>query len=468
MAMKRARGQEMKLNLFHLTWPIFLELFLFMLMGLADTFMLSALSDEAASGVGAANQYVQIAILVLEVVGNGAAIVVAQYLGSKRYLEASKISALAISLNIVIGIAISSIFFFFTSNMMQMMNLQGDVLIHAKAYLTIVGSAIFLQAIINSMAAIIRVHGYTKQTMFVSLGMNILHVIGNYALIFGKFGLPALGVQGAAISSVGSRLIAVFIFFYLLYQVLDYRIEIKYYITLSKEYISKILYIGLPSAFEQILYQACQIVFLYYVTYLGTEALAARQYATNVSMFSYLFALAIGLGTSIIVGRLVGSGEKDVVYGQVWGSLRKALIFTAAMVAIVMVLRYPLMRLFTDNEAIIQLGASVLLLSCLLETGRTFNLVIINSLRATGDAKFPVLMGAISMVMMSLPLGYYFVFVLDMGLVGVWLAICADEWTRAIFMALRWKSKAWERYALVEPNSVTDKGHDDVVRSEIV
>ncbi|MFS0690071.1 MATE family efflux transporter [Sporosarcina sp. 179-K 8C2 HS] len=451
MAAVAANGPGKKLNLFHLTWPIFLELFLFMLMGLADTFMLSALSDDAVSGVGAANQYVMIAILVLEVVGNGAAIVVSQYLGSRRYIEASKISALAVSLNLLVGLGISGVFILFTSRMMNAMNLQGDVLAHAEAYLIIVGGGIFLQAIINSLAAVIRVHGFTKQTMFVSLGMNIIHVVGNYALIFGKFGMPALGVQGAAISSVGSRLIAMFVFIWLLYKVLEYRIEFRYYITWSKDYIKKILNIGLPSAFEQILYQACQIVFLYYVTFLGTEALAARQYATNISMFSYLFALAIGLGTSIIVGRLVGSGEKDEVYRQVWASLKRALVFTVVLVALVMTFRYPLMRLFTENEQIIELGASVLLLSCLLETGRTFNMVIINSLRASGDARFPVLMGAISMVMMSLPLGYYLVFVLDLGLVGVWLAVILDEWVRAIVMSLRWKSRAWERYALVEP-----------------
>lgn len=451
MAAVAANGPGKKLNLFHLTWPIFLEIFLFMLMGLADTFMLSALSDDAVSGVGAANQYVMIAILVLEVVGNGAAIVVSQYLGSRRFVEASKISALAVSLNLLVGLGISGVFILFTSRMMNAMNLQGDVLAHAEAYLIIVGGGIFLQAVINSLAAVIRVHGFTKQTMFVSLGMNIIHVVGNYALIFGKFGMPELGVQGAAISSVGSRVIAMFVFIWLLYQVLEYRIEFKYYITWSKEYVKKILNIGLPSAFEQILYQACQIIFLYYVTYLGTEALAARQYATNISMFSYLFALAIGLGTSIIVGRLVGSGEKDEVYRQVWASLKRALVFTVVLVSLVMTFRYPLMRLFTENEQIIELGASVLLLSCLLETGRTFNMVIINSLRASGDAKFPVLMGAISMVMMSLPLGYFFVFVLDLGLVGVWLAVIMDEWVRAIVMSLRWKSRAWERYALVEP-----------------
>src|SRR5690606_2215034 len=169
-----------------------------------------------------------------------------------------------------------------------------------------------------------------------------------------------------------SRLIAVFVFFWLLYRVMEYKIEFRYYIKWTKSYIVKILNIGLPSAFEQILYQGCQLVFLYYVTHLGTEALAARQYAVNISMFSYLFALAIGLGTSIITGRLVGAGNKEEAYSGLWKSLKWAFLFTIIMVALVMTFRYPLMRLFTDNESIIELGASVLLLAFLLETGRTF------------------------------------------------------------------------------------------------
>lgn len=147
--------------------------------------------------------------------------------------------------------------------------------------------------------------------MYVSLGMNVLHVILNYGLIFGNLGLPELGVKGAAVSSVISRGLAVLVFFWLLYQVMEVRVKLEYYFEYSKDYIRKILNIGLPSAFEQVLYQFCQIVFLYYATYLGAETLAARQYAMNISMFTYLFAIAIGTGTAIIIGRYVGAGNKD-------------------------------------------------------------------------------------------------------------------------------------------------------------
>jgi Na+-driven multidrug efflux pump len=77
------------------------------------------------------------------------------------------------------------------------------------------------------------------------------------------------------------------------------------------------------------------------------------------------------------------------------------------------------------------------------------NIVIINSLRAAGDAKFPVMIGVFSMVLMSLPLGYFLVFYLNMGLPGIWIAIAADEWIRGIIMYFRWKSRKWEKYVLV-------------------
>ncbi|MDR4174386.1 MATE family efflux transporter, partial [Bacillus nitratireducens] len=83
------------------------------------------------------------------------------------------------------------------------------------SYLSIGGGAIYLKAIINSLAAIIRFHGFTKHAMFVSLGMNIIHIVGNYVLIFGKFGFPELGVQGAAIVSAVSRLLALIVLFWL-------------------------------------------------------------------------------------------------------------------------------------------------------------------------------------------------------------------------------------------------------------
>ncbi|MFF2017930.1 MULTISPECIES: MATE family efflux transporter [Paenibacillus] len=439
-------------NLMKLTWPIFLELFLFMLMGSVDTFMISTVSDDAVSGVGAANQIIAIAILVLSVIGNGASIVVSQYLGSKKPREAAEVTGNAITLNLAVGLILSALLFGLGRPLLHALNVQGDIFDYALSYMNIVGGLIFFQALINGLAATIRTHGFTKQTMVISLLMNIFHVIGNYLLIYGHFGLPALGVEGAAISTVASRLICLALFFWLLYRIMEVRVKWRYYTHLSKNYVMQILKIGIPSAFESIIYQACQLVFTLYITYLGSEAMATRQYALNISNYIYLFSVAVSMGTSIIVGHLVGAGRKEEAYKRVFSSVKWAMLVTVIIDVIVILFRVPLFGLFTDNESIIIMGAQVILLSIFLETGRTTNLVIINSLRASGDAKFPVYMGLISMVCMSLPLGYVLVFKLHLGLAGVWIATAADEWLRAVIMYFRWKSRAWEKHALLEPD----------------
>ncbi|KQL46792.1 MATE family efflux transporter [Brevibacillus choshinensis] len=446
-------GEETKrISLFSLTWPIFLELFLFTLIGITDTFMLSGVSDEAVSAVGAANQFVFIAILVLEVIGHGASIVVAQYIGSRKLDEAAKIGAIAITLNLMIGILISIGFLLLGSALLSTMNLQGEILKLAQSYTAIVGGGLFLQAIINTLASMIRTYGYTRESMLISLGINIVHVVGNYLLIFGNGGFPELGVEGAAISTVFSRGLGLIVFFWAYYRLIEYKVELKDYVTITKSYVSKICSVGIPSAFEQITYNGCQAIFLYYVTFLGAAALASRQYVLNISMFIYLFSLAIGMGTAIITGRLVGAGRQEEAYQRVWVSLRWGFLCTVIINIVVIVFREPIMGLFTNDPDILRISTQVILLSIFLETGRVFNIILINSLRAAGDAKFPVYMGLISMVGVSLPLGYVLAFHANLGLAGVWLAVAADEWIRAVVMFFRWRSRAWERKSLVDPS----------------
>lgn len=444
-----ATPRESNLNLFRLTWPILLESLLFMLMSTADTLMLSGVSDDAVSAVGVCGQFVFIAIIIIGVINNGADVVISQYLGSGRRYEASKISALTVMMNLLAGLAMSLLFFAFAKPLLGLMNLNADTMDMAVTYLRIVGGWIFFQAIINALSGVIRTYGYAKEAMFVSLGMNVVHIVLNYALIFGAAGLPALGVKGAALSTVISRGAAIVVFFWMMYRVMDIRIEWKDYFRFSKEYLGKILKIGIPTALESVLYHSCQSVFLYYVSCLGPTALASRQYAMNISSYVFLFSSACGMATAILVGRLVGGGRPNDAYRRVWTSAFWSVSITVAIDLAVIAVRHPLMGLFTDDPAILKLAARMVVLSLLLETGRSLNLLLVPALRAAGDAKYTVYWGVVSMVCMSLPLGYLLVFVLDMGLAGVWLAIAADEWARGIIMFFRWRSRAWEGKALV-------------------
>ncbi|WP_380024436.1 MATE family efflux transporter [Effusibacillus consociatus] len=440
-----------KLSLFALTWPIFVESFLHMLMGSADTFMLAHVSDEAVAAVGVANQLIFMAIILFGFVAQGTAVVVAQYLGAQKHAEASRVSAISITINLLMGIAISAVIVLFRDQFLHLLKLPSHLVEYAGLYLNIVGGTVFVQALLVTVSSIVRSNGFTRDAMFVSLGMNVVHVFGNYLFIYGAFGVPQMGVTGVAISTAVSRALALVVMFVLMYRRLRYPIAPKDYLNFELQPIKKILRIGIPGAGEHVSYQTSQIMITFFITMLGTAALATRVYALNIMFFIMLFGLSLGQGTQIIVGHKIGAGDKEGAYRQLLQSLKWSLLITIAVVTVVAFFRESLMGIFTKDTEIVAMGASLLLLCIVLEPGRTFNLVVISSLRAAGDAQFPMLMGILSMWGISVPLSYYLGIHLQFGLLGIWMAFAADEWVRGILMYLRWKSRAWEKNVLVEP-----------------
>jgi putative MATE family efflux protein len=437
------------LTLFALTWPIFIELFLHMLMGSTDTFMLSHISDDAVAAVGVANQLIFFTILLFGFVSTGTAVLVSQYLGAKKIIEAKNVSAISITLNLFFGILISVAVVVFRANFLNLFELTDKIQAYADQYLLIVGGTLFTQALLLTVSSILRANGFTRDAMFISIIMNVIHVIGNAIFIYGLLGVPEMGVQGVAISTALSRAVALILIFRLMYKLLPVTISYKDYINFDMKQIKKILNIGVPAAGEQAIYNTSQIAITAIIAIIGATALTTRVYAFNIMSFILLFGLAMGQGTQILIGHKVGARDFDGAYKQLLKSLKSSVIITIIIAIVVAIFREPLMSIFTDNEEIIKVGGLLLLLSLILEPGRTFNLVVINSLRATGDARFPVLMAFISMWGISVPLSYYLGITLGLGLTGVWIAFIADEWLRGIVMYFRWKSRVWEKKVMV-------------------
>lgn len=186
------------------------------------------------------------------------------------------------------------------------------------------------------------------------------------------------------------------------------------------------------------------IVITYIITLIGVSSITTKIYVQNIIMFVFLFSISIGQGTQIIIGHLVGKGEKENAYRVCLKSLRIALLIASTLGITLAVFSKSLLQLFTNDHAIIAVGVSVFIVDAILEPGRTLNLVIIGSLRAAGDVKFPVYIGILSMWGLSVPLAYFLGVHLNLGLDGVWCAFAIDEWLRGIIMLWRWKTRKWE------------------------
>jgi Na+-driven multidrug efflux pump len=189
------------------------------------------------------------------------------------------------------------------------------------------------------------------------------------------------------------------------------------------------------------------MVITYFVSQMGETALAAFSYMRQIALFLMILPVSIGLGTEIMIGHLVGAGHDERAYGQLLASLKLSFLAALALGGAVALLAPRLLGAFTHTPAVLASGVLLVRLSVILEPGRTFNLVVINGLRATGDARFPVLMGIASMWGLSVPLAWFLGLHLGWGLPGVWIALIADEWLRGLAMLVRWKSRIWQRHA---------------------
>ncbi|SER93835.1 putative efflux protein, MATE family [Salipaludibacillus aurantiacus] len=439
-----------KLTLFALTWPIFIEILLHMLMGNADTLMLSQYDDDAVAAVGVSNQIMSVIIVMFGFVATGTTILIAQNLGANNNKKASHIAVVSICTNVIFGFGLSLVLFLYGRQILLAMNLPEELMSTALIYLQIVGGFAFVQALLMTLSAIVKSHGYTKDAMYVTLGMNVINVLGNYILIFGAFGAPALGVTGVALSTAFSRGLGTVILFIVLYKRVKGELPWAFLVQrFPKEELRDLLRIGIPSAGEHLSYNTSQMVITYFVATMGTAALTTRVYALNIMMFAFLFSIAIGQGTQILVGHLIGEKRYEEAYKRCLRSLwigMSVSTFTAFTFA---VFREQILNIFTDNTQIIQLGSILLILTVILEPGRAFNLIVINSLRAAGDVKFPVYIGILSMWGVSVTVSYTAGIWLGLGLIGVWIALIMDEWLRGLLMLRRWKTRKWEKMSFV-------------------
>lgn len=450
--------KHQNLSLFALTWPLFIEFFLHMLMGNADTLMLSLYSDNSVAAVGVSNQILSLIIVMFGFIATGTAILVAQNLGAKNPIAASEVSVISLATNLAFGLILSVIVFLSSKNLLNMMDLPNELMDEADSYLSIVGGFSFIQALIMTAGAIIRSYGFTRDAMYVTLGMNILNIVGNYLFIFGPMGIPVLGVEGVAISTSVSRFLGLIAIIILLIKRVPHKLEFFKVFKMPYIHLKNLLAIGIPSAGEQLSYNGSQMVITYFITMLGTEALTTKVYASNLMMFIYLFAIALSQGTQILVGHYMGARKFEEAYKRCLKSLRLAILLSFLCALVFAIFSKQLLSIFTDNNEILIAGSILIWLTIILEPGRAFNLVIINSLRATGDVKFPVIIGILSMWGVSVTLSYFLGIYLGWGLVGIWIAFTADEWLRGLLVLRRWKSKAWMNKSFV----VSKKAEHDI------
>lgn len=430
-------------QLVQLAGPIFIETFLVMMLGAVDTFMLSRYSDASVAAVGLVNQLFNLILLVFEVISLGTSILCSQYIGAGLRNKVIQTVGVSLSVNIVSGLAISALLYSFAGPLLELMGARADIMGEALVYLKTIGAFAFFQAVSLAVSASLRSADKAKYPMYVTVVVNILNILGNYILIFGKFGFPALGVQGAAISTAFSRGVSMVLLLILLHRKHIASFPRKLFSPFPWGELRKLLKIGIPSAGEQISYSLSQVVITFFINMISTQALATRTYCVNIVMFTYIFSLAMAQGGAICIGHLVGMGKARAAYVLGRRVMKLSIVMSVSLSFITACLGLPILRMLTDDPWIIATGAAVLWVDVILEHGRAVNMFAVNALRTAGDIYFPVAVGIVVQWLVAVGGSYLAGIAFGLGLVAMWVAFLLDENIRAVIFIKRWNSMKW-------------------------
>lgn len=437
------RESPVRLGLFTLAWPIFVEQLLRLMLGYVSVFMLGHYSDEAVAATGVANQILAISVIFYGFLTVGVQIVVAQLLGAGRFRRVERVITNGLVVAFLIGVAMSLVFVIFGDAFLRLLGLSDALVAVGSPFIRIIGGISVIIALYSSILPILRTHGFVRQAMLVPITVSVINVAFNYLFLYGKLSFLGLGVTGVGIAVCLANAVGMMMSVWMLRKYIGYVFRWEKLKHCSRKMLGAILRYGLPSAGENLSYAGSQLVVTAIIAYLGTEALTTKVYASTISQFVALFAISIGQASQIIIGRAVGAREIDAAYLQGVKSWRLGLLVALAISVVIYLFAEPIMQLFTSNQQIIALTKRLFLFSILLELGRATNIIVISSLNATGDVRFPFICGIIVMWIVSLPFSWLLGLHLGLGLVGVWLAYIIDEGLRAMLMFRRWRSRVW-------------------------
>ena len=425
--------------------PLIMEQLLAILVGMLDTVMISGVGEAAVSGVSLVDNINILIIQVFAALATGGAVVAGHALG-QRNEEAAGRSAWQMVLFLLYTSVVTTVVLLGGHKTILgaiFGQVEAEVMSSATTYLIITGLSICPLALYNGCAALFRAMGDSKTTMYISLLMNLMNLIGNAILIFGC----NMGVAGAAISTTVSRTTAGGIIFYLLFRS-DKVICFKHRVTakLNLEQIKKILYIGIPNGLENSLFQLGKILLLSLVSTFGTSAIAANAVCGTVANFNILPGMAINMAILSVTSYCIGAGD----YGQVRYYTKKLMRLTnicMIAVSVIMILSCrKVLLLYHLTPETEELAVQVICfhaVMCTFAWVPSFSLP--NTLRAAGDVMWTMVIAIVSMWVFRIGTAYFFSNVFHLGLMGIWIAMTIDWMFRGICYEIRYHSGKWEK-----------------------
>lgn len=436
-------------DLFILILPIIIEQFLALLVGIADTLMVSYAGETAVSAVSLDNQLNNVFIMVFSALAAGGAVVASQYVGKGDRKTGSFSASQLVMITTLISVIMTVIVLMFNRQIFSMLfgEVEQGVLNDGLVYLRISAYSFPFLALYNSCAGLYRSIGKTKTIMNVSLIMNLINVVGN---AIGIFVLHA-GVRGVAYPSLISRIFAAMVMLVLcMNQKNMIYIRLKDILTWNTSMLKRIFKIAVPNGIENGLFQIAKVALSSLVAMFGTVQIAANGVAQSFWSMSALSAMAMGPAFITVIGQYMGAGDIQGAEYYMKKLVRITWTFGAVWNLFFFAITPLLLKLYSLSEEAIQLIIILVIIH------NVFNAIfaplafsVASGMRAAGDVKYTMYASVFSTVICRVILSYVFALWLNLGVIGVTIAMVLDWVIHAVLIVIRWKNGKWKTFQVI-------------------
>ena len=452
-------SSNLSLSIWELAWPAILSNLLFSIIGIASIKIVGELGASAVASVTTGHRIFFALQAILMAISAGTTALVARSIGAKEPDEAAKITSASLWIGNIVAIILMLPCIFFSREIASVFGLDEETTIQAGEFIRWLSYFNIAFAINMVLGAALRAAGDTKTPLWIGVITNLINLVLVYVLVYGKFGLPQMGVPGAAIANGLSFLVGAIVLL-ILWQRQKLVIGIGGISSLTRVRIKKLVDIGYPAGLEQFVFQAGFLAFLWLVAKYGTAAFAA--YGIGVQILSMSFV--VGFGFSIAGATLVGQhlGAKDPVGArrQGWRATRLAALSMVVLGAGIVFAAPEIARFLIDDDEVVKLTVIFIYMLGVSQPLMAIEFTLGGCLRGAGDTRFPLIATLTGLIGVRVGLAFLFM-LMDLPVEYIYGALIADYVVKAFMLIKRFESGKWQH--ILADKEAASEGEDSKV-----
>lgn len=429
--------------------PVIFEQLMLGFLGIVDTFMVSSLGEISVAGVALVNRIDTFAKQFLSALGTGGGVVLAQYIGARDRKNSESSLENNVIIVTAVGIFLMAVMVLFKSQIIGLLfgGAKPEVLKVSNEYFSLTALSYPFTALYYTCTAQFRVMGRSQITFIASFVMMGINLVLKYIFIYKM----NLGVSGAALSTLIAMALMSFVLLLELKSVRNkINIEKIHKIRFRKEMSWRILKISVPNGIEQGMFQLGALLIASLVSGLGTVAIAADQIARNVAVFANCMSPAFAALMMTVVGQCMGAEDVADAKKYVKHILILNYIFTFCFIAVFLVILKPVVSVFSVSDEAKDMAVNIMILYGICSMFfYPSSFVLPSALRGAGDTKFVMYVASASMFLFRIGAAYFFVHILDMGVMGTWVAMVSDWVVRTSIFFVRYKKGKWQENKVI-------------------